>query len=210
MIDVGTDHAYLACYLVESGISERAVASDIADGPLNAARQTVERLGLGDRVTVLKSDGLKDLPTEFLSAATDVIIAGMGGELIAEILFHADRLSQSVNLILQPNSRVSVLRQYLAENGYNCVHESAVRDGHFVYTVIKAGFGGERHKLTPLESAVGLLDPRDPDSREYLIREAKKLRDAASGMSEALSLDRRLEAGALRALAEQIFEFSGN
>lgn len=75
--DVGTDHAFLACYLAQTG-AEQVIASDVRDGPLEAARRTVEQQGVRN-VTLMKSNGL-----EKIDYADDVIIAGMGGELIAD------------------------------------------------------------------------------------------------------------------------------
>lgn len=209
-LDIGTDHAYLACFLIESGISLHVYAADIADGPLAAARQTVGNRGLGDKVTVVKSDGLKDLPDEAFSAVTDVVIAGMGGELIAEILSHGEKLPQGANLILQPNTRAQVLRRFLYLSGYEILSESAVRDGKFIYTVINAGYCSERRELTELESAVGKLDPHDSQSREYLENEISRLRAAADGMAASAHEQQQREAEALRALASGIEEYIEN
>ena len=206
-LDIGTDHAYLACFLIESGRCRHVYAADIADGPLNAARQTVHSLGLEDRVTVVKSDGLKDLPDEALSAATDVVIAGMGGELIAEILSHSEKLPKDVNLILQPNTRAQVLRRFLYAAGYEILHESAVRDGRFIYTVINAKYCGEEKALSVLESAVGKLDPNNKDSREYLENEISRLRAAAEGMAASMREDNKPDAELLRDIALEIEDY---
>lgn len=203
-LDIGTDHAYLACFLVESGASLHVYASDIADGPLAKARQTVTAHGLNDKVTVVKSDGLKNLPENALSAATDVIIAGMGGELIAEMLSCGKGLPRGVNLVLQPNTRAQVLRSFLYSSGYEILSESAVRDGRFIYTVINARFCGEKRELTECESAVGKLDPRDGGSRGYLENEISRLRAAADGMAASVHEEQQREAEVLRALASEI------
>ena len=81
--DVGTDHAYLAAELVISGKCSRVIASDVKEGPLASAAKTVERYGISDKVQLVLSDGLAEVP---LDGVTDVIIAGMGGETIAHIL----------------------------------------------------------------------------------------------------------------------------
>ena len=81
--DVGTDHAYLAAELINSGKCSKVIASDVKEGPLDAARNTVERYGIQDKVELVLSDGLENVD---LSGVTDVVIAGMGGETIAEII----------------------------------------------------------------------------------------------------------------------------
>ena len=81
--DVGTDHAYLPAYLIENKICDYALASDINDGPLSFAEQTVKKYKFEDRIKLVKSDGLDKIPSENVS---DIIIAGMGGETIVSIL----------------------------------------------------------------------------------------------------------------------------
>ena len=73
--DVGTDHAYLPVYLLQQGICTSVIASDIGEGPLQYARQTAARWGLSDRIRILLSDGLQQIPD---AGITDVVIAGMG------------------------------------------------------------------------------------------------------------------------------------
>ena len=81
--DVGTDHAYLPVYLVESGVSKGALATDINRGPLERAAANVAAAGLCDRITLRLADGLDGVAD---LAPEDIFILGMGGELIARIL----------------------------------------------------------------------------------------------------------------------------
>ena len=77
--DVGTDHAYLAAELVLSGKCNKVIASDIKSGPLEAARKTVEKYALSDKIELVLSDGLENIDGLGVS---DIVIAGMGGETI--------------------------------------------------------------------------------------------------------------------------------
>ena len=186
LLDIGTDHALLPCFLAEANRVRLAYACDVAPGPLSAAKADIARFGLSGRVIPLLSDGFKDIPADILPAVTDVVIAGMGGELIAEILSPAPR-SEAVNFILQPNSRASHLRRFLHDRGFQVASERAVIDGRFAYTIINAKFSGEPvpRALSDLEAEIGHLDPADPPSREYLLREASRLKAAADGMSRS-------------------------
>ena len=72
-----------------------------------------------------------------------------------------------VNLVLQPMTRASELREGLYENGFVIKSEKACRDGRFVYSVINAEYRGETRKLTPLQALIGGLDMTKPESLEY-------------------------------------------
>lgn len=214
LLDVGTDHAHLPCFLIEAGKAWRACASDIADGPLAAARETVSEKGLDGKITVLKSDGLKDVPPGILKDVTDVVIAGMGGEMICKILDEMPQMVRNVNLVLQPNTRVPVLRRYLHKRGIAMLNERAVRDGGFIYVVISARLGEDLKDRSDepddFEAEVGRLDPHDATAREYLMAEASRLMAAAEGMRGSKSEKMREEAEKIAALSNKIVEFAGN
>ncbi len=204
-LDVGTDHALLPCYLISTGRAKFAYASDVAEGPLKSAERTVSRLGLGDRIALIRSDGLKNIPREILSSVSDVIISGMGGELIAEILGDIDLLPDGVKLILQPNSRAAALRKFLAENGTRILSESAVRDGKFIYPVIHAEkIYTKKRALSELEAAVGELDPTEPVAFEYLLGESERIFQAAKGAAMSRDPGTAKEAEGLFKLAKGI------
>ena len=126
--DIGTDHAYLPVHLVETGVCPRAFACDKRTGPLQNAKQTVEAAGLSDRITTLLSDGLDALPP---GCADDVVLAGMGGILIAELLNRAAWLkNESVRVIVQPMSHAEDVRLWLFENtGETAAYTSAMLYG---------------------------------------------------------------------------------
>ena len=109
--DIGTDHALLPVWLVRTGRCPAAVASDIRQGPAAAARRQVEKAALSDRISVRVGDGLAPLaPGE----AEDIVIAGMGGETVAEILAAAPWVrNKAYHLVLQPMSKPEKLRQFL-------------------------------------------------------------------------------------------------
>lgn len=134
--DIGTDHAYLPCHLILTGRVSRAVASDVAPGPLENARRTVERLGLTDAVRCVLSDGTKRIPPD---AYDTLICAGMGGELIRDILRDTASL-ETKRLVLQPMTHSEDLRRFLCERGFSVVSETAVLDGRRCYIAFSAGF----------------------------------------------------------------------
>ena len=135
--DVGTDHGYLPCYAVSSGICDRALACDVAEGPLSSAEEHIRASGLSDRIETVLSDGLDSVP---LDEVTDIVLAGMGGELIAAILGRCEKIKDgSVNIIMQPMTKPEYLRKWLHENGFSVTSEKACISGKFAYSVMSAG-----------------------------------------------------------------------
>lgn len=137
--DVGTDHALLPCFLWERG-ERRLFACDINDGPLEAARLTVARNNA--EVTLIKSDGLKNVPP-----CDDVIIAGMGGELIARIVRECPFTAEDTRFILQPMTKPEILRRELYKNGFEIVSETCASAGGKVYTVMLVRFTNEKCEI---------------------------------------------------------------
>ena len=181
-VDVGTDHAYLPVYLVEQGICESCIACDINGKPLASARENISRAGLSDRIETLLSDGLDNVPAE---GVTDVIIAGMGGELIADIISRAPWLKErKVNLVLQPMTKWDHLRKYLWENGFEVTAELPCREGKFTYSVIRAVYSGAKpsHPCGLDYLYGGKVSPETEDGRAYLLRQAQRLVSVGEGI----------------------------
>lgn len=162
--DVGTDHAYLAAELLKKGKCRKVIASDIAEGPINAAKRTLMQAGLLDRAELVLSDGLENIPSEGVS---DVVIAGMGGETIAHILEECGWIKNGVKLILQPMSKIPFLRKWLCSNGFGIICEKIAVEGRFFYTVIAAEFDGKEHILSEFEQELGVHDWNDEAARAY-------------------------------------------
>lgn len=194
--DVGTDHAYLAAELVLSGKCKRVIASDVKEGPLESARKTVERYGVADKVELILSDGLKNIP---LDGVSDIVIAGMGGETIIEILEKCSLIIASdMNLILQPMTKEEILRKWLYDNNFVINSEKLIEDGDKLYTIIHSSWGGEFRKLTESEALLGFFDESDKLAEKY----HKKKSDRLTKVSEALEkAGKKHEAMHYRALA---------
>lgn len=158
-IDVGTDHAKLPLYLLEHCGFSFVTASDINRGPCERARANVAAAGkeLAEKIRIVQTDGLSGLE----SAPCDrILIAGMGGELIRDILRAADftrkeSVKGSIGFVLQPQSRPQLLRDYLFENGYRILDERLCEDGGKIYAVLLAVYDGKVRSATQLERYFG-------------------------------------------------------
>jgi len=165
--DIGTDHAYLLCYLIEKGVSPCGIAADINKGPLNNARQTVIDCGITDKVQLILSDGLKSIPE---NSADDIVLAGMGGILITEIIDCADWVKdEKVNIIAQPMTHAEVLREYFCKNGFKINKEITSTDGKRLYVAINASYTGLIYDYEKSYYYLGkLLKNNDEITKKYI------------------------------------------
>lgn len=179
-VDVGTDHAYLAVYLISNKICKKTIACDLRERPLESARKHISNEGFEDKIETILSDGLEKVSPDNVS---DIIIAGMGGELIARIISKAEWVSKNkINLILQPMTKAHDLRKFLFENGFKIKDEKAVRSEQFIYSVINAEYSDEPKSYEAFELYCGGLNFNRETDREYLSVQADRLINAGSGM----------------------------
>lgn len=182
--DVGTDHAYLPVYLLQTGVSPSAVAADLRKMPLENARKTVEMYSLEDKITTVLSDGLDSIDKD---TCDDIVIAGMGGLLITELISRTVWLRNSrYRLVLQPMSHAEDVRRFLFENGFEIVEECCTRDGRHYYCVIAAEYSGERTFYSPAAVYVGKLDAgSDEVTRTYLEKQLQRLEKRCNALKKA-------------------------
>lgn len=183
--DVGCDHGFTAIYLVQQGISPRALAMDLREGPLSAAGEHIAACGLEERIETRLSDGLHKYKT---GEADTLICAGMGGGLMMRILAQNREKTDSFReLVLQPQSELEQFRRFLRENGYRIQDEEILQEEGKFYQVIRAVTDREREthsgsteisgrtdsKLCKLEDRYGpvLLQKRTPVFLSFLERE---------------------------------------
>jgi tRNA (adenine22-N1)-methyltransferase len=136
LADIGSDHALLPIHAVKHGLCRRAVAADIHDGPLLAAKRNIAGAGLSDRIDIRKGDGLAVLsPGE----ADAVVIAGMGGSTITGILEAGkDRLAGVRLLLLQPNVGAPLVRRWLHDHGWFLRDECILEEDGLYYDILEA------------------------------------------------------------------------
>ena len=199
LCDVGTDHAYLPIWLLKTGKISRALACDIRPGPLETARKDGAKYEAGEGLSFRLSDGLRQVSPE---EAKDVVIAGMGGELILRIVKETPWLRDpGKRLVLQPMSSVPELRLGLAEAGFQVLEEEAVIDGGKVYSAFAAQYRGAPLEEGPLYPYVGKLRPGAPHVERYA---QKVLRELSAQRQGALHTGREAEAARLEKLLAQI------
>lgn len=192
--DIGTDHAYIPVFIVENKISKKVIASDVNKGPLEKAQKHIKANGFEEYIETRLGSGLKILrPGE----ADTIIVAGMGGMLIREILDQSKEVLDTINtLILQPMMAQDVLREWLCRNNFTIVDESLAREGDKIYTIIVAKLGYE--EVDEIYSDIGkrLVEKNDPLLRQYLqqkINELKNILTKLSGQETSNVVERKRE-----------------
>ena len=135
--DVGTDHGYLALYLVQNKICNTAYATDVAVGPLNSAIENIKKYQLEDKIKTILCDGLKKVNND----VNGIVIAGMGGNLMVDIL--KNRNYDYDFYVLQPNLHHYALRKYLVENNFKIIDEKTSFAHKKYYEIIKVVHGNQ-------------------------------------------------------------------
>lgn len=164
--DIGTDHGYLPIALLQGGKAVSAIAADINEAPLESARRNAVKYGETTRMRFVLTDGLNGLSGE---DADDIIIAGMGGELILRIISEAEWLRDpSKHLVLQPMTTAAQLRAGLLALGFEIRREEAVFDGKKIYSVLSVVYTGHAvPEPTLLVTHMGRIQPGSPHSMRY-------------------------------------------
>jgi len=136
--DIGTDHGYLPVYLAQTGLAGRIIASDISAGSLESALRSAVRYNVAESIEFIVAPGLSGI---MQSDVDTIVIAGLGGETIIDILKDAlwTRV-KNIKLLLQPQSKIDVLCRFLYDNGYAIKDTKSVLDRKRQYTVIYASY----------------------------------------------------------------------
>ncbi|MBN9653707.1 tRNA (adenine-N(1))-methyltransferase [Halobacillus sp. GSS1] len=137
--DIGSDHAYLPCFVCLKDPEARAVAGEVNQGPYDSAKSEVERHKLENRIEVRLGDGLAVVdPGEI----KQVVIAGMGGPLIRDILERGkEKLSNVHRIVVQPNIDSRSLRRWFFQHDYTLVDEAIVEESGHIYEILVAEKG---------------------------------------------------------------------
>ncbi len=181
LADIGTDHAYLPVWLALSGKISHAIAADVRTLPLERGRRNIEKYHVENIVEARVSDGLREISPQ---EADDIVIAGMGGELIADILAAAPWVKNPAKqLILQPMTKEYVLREYLYTNGFSIRAEKACTHAGKLYSVMSAVYTGKAQTMPLYKLCVGELDPHDGSSDAYIKRVLTRLEKKRVGMA---------------------------
>ncbi len=184
LADIGCDHGFVSIYLLENGICPKVIAMDVNEGPLLRAKEHIAMRGLTPYIEVRLSDGMEKL---LFGEADSILIAGMGGRLAIRILTDGlDKAKALKEMILQPQSELQLVRQFLTDNGFHIIQEDMVKDNGKFYPAMRVVWREEKAQaLTEEELWYGplLLKEKHPVLREYLMNEKAKYAQIADKVS---------------------------
>lgn len=151
VFDVGADHGLLEKYLIDNDVTKNIVAVENKVGPYSTLKNNL----LGYNVKVLLSDGLDDLD----STSDTLIIAGMGGLLIKDIISkHVDKLIHINKIIVDAHRDIYLIREYITQLGFIIEKEKLVYENGQYYFVISFIKGHKEYSLDELMWGVNLLN----------------------------------------------------
>jgi tRNA (adenine22-N1)-methyltransferase len=154
LADIGSDHAYLPCYLAKNEGLPFAIAGEVAMGPFQSAEKNVLAEGLAGIISVRMGDGLEVIQPGEVDCIT---IAGMGGALIASILDNGkEKLTSVKRLVLQPNISAISIRKWFMENNWQLIDEEILEEDGKIYEIL-IGEKGDSHKPYKKNPEMGLL-----------------------------------------------------
>lgn len=201
LVDVGTDHAYLPIWLAKQDLITSAIAADINLRPLQKAQQNIKRYRVQNTVSARLSDGLNAV---FPYEADDIVIAGMGGEMIIQIISAAPWLKNGQKrLILQPMTSAQQLREFLAEQNFSVLVERAVTEDDHSYSVLLAQYDSAGVSVDELYPHIGKLNAQTLDNRVYMSHRVVNLEKKAQGLTLCGKAE---EAAALLGIIERMKE----
>ena len=166
--DIGTDHAYLPVWLCQNGVCKSAVAADINPEPLSRGQLTIAQAGFEDKVKTRLSDGLKSISAD---EADDIVIAGMGGELIAKIILDCEySRDKDKRFILQPMTKSELLIERLCQNGFEILSQDCCVASNKCYTVLLVQYSGEKRAYSEVYPYICELKPKENETHLRFIK----------------------------------------
>lgn len=178
--DIGTDHGYLSIYLKDNNIANKVIATDIREKPLKNAQNNIAKSGVLGIETRL-CDGLSGIKENEVNT---VIIAGMGGDVIAGILDCCEwvKNNKEVTLILQPMTSPEQLRRYLKANSFKIESEIALCENNKIYSVLLVKYTTEKFSVDESYYYIGEVSPFTNDGLLYIKKQYNRCLECAKAL----------------------------
>ncbi|MBO5414859.1 MAG: SAM-dependent methyltransferase [Bacilli bacterium] len=167
-LDIGCDHALLDIYLVKEKNQVKAIASDIAEGPLEKAKENIKKYQVEDKVEIRLGDGL----TTYTDEVDTAIASGIGGRTIIGIFKNNLKITKKLKqIIISPNNYQMDVRKFFTSIGFYIEDEELVKDGKYIYQIIKFKKGRKHYSKKELFFGPILLTKKNKLFKDYFSRE---------------------------------------
>ncbi len=191
VVDIGCDHAYVPIKLIKNNIAKKCIACDLRKGPLEVAKKNIQQNGMCDKIETRLGFGLSII-NKF--EADCIIIAGMGGTLIRNILEEgSDKISPNSVIITQPNIYQQDVRKWFYQNNYDIYKEKLVLEDKRIYNIICAKYGKTKKEVLEFEYYISDELLKDPLCKLYMENMLRKYKKALHSMKDMKNTDNNLK-----------------
>ena len=180
VIDVGTDHGYVPNFLCEKKISRDIIATDISK---NSLEKSIELTRERDNEKYIRNILANGIVKE---NRDNIIIAGLGGIQIAEIILNSIEIARSAKkLILQPMQKTNILRRELNNMGFEIIDEEIIFEDDRYFEIILARYSGQIKKIEEVDFyfSKSLIEKKDKVYLDFLRERQRELEKILSNIN---------------------------
>ena len=175
--DVGCDHGYMSEYMLQNKLCEKLYFSDVSKGSLKKAEKRLAAYVKSGVAVPVLGDGFYGVPKD----TKEVLIAGMGGCEIVDILSHETYGFLPEYFVFQPMLDSEKLRRYLLNSGAYLLRDYMFFSGGKPYDCIvgrRKEPGEETQRYTRAELAFGkeTVALRSDEFVSLLIKKAERVK----------------------------------
>lgn len=205
LADIGTDHAYVPIFLYKNGIIKNAIACDISEGSLEKAKINISKYNLENFIETRLGSGLEKIYLD--DNINTIIIAGMGGMLMIDILKNGMEIAKNTEtLILQPQKDVSEVRKFLHKNGFKIEDEEMLIDEEKFYNIIIAKKGNQSFNEKEYIFGKSNIDKKCVILKEYILKELNIMKNIIKKLEKTNSFNRIKEIKKQENLYKEVLE----
>ncbi len=155
VLDIGTDHGYVPIYLLKNKIAKYVILADLNEKPLNNAKNNLKNSEVIDNYELRKGDALNVIKNN--EHIDFIIIAGMGGLLIRDMINFYSYDVSNYTFILQPNDNEKDLREYLIKNNFEFYNENIAIENKKYYEMFVVKKSKIKSNYTMEDALIGNL-----------------------------------------------------
>ncbi len=188
--DVGCDHGKLGYYLVSTDRASEVVATDISAPSLAKAEELANENGVSDIMSARLGDGLGCVESEEVDT---VIIAGLGGDVIANILSRAREEGKTFeHFLLSPNTHPEKVRREIIASRHTIIYDDLLEVAGKVYTIIKTQKG--ESNLDEEQIKYGAFFKTNPNFATFAKKDIQSLENIYRNNPSASELKDKIDA----------------